>query len=191
MSGTWCMAVLRSSFRDTTVNPLFTVIFTLCRPHFGLMLERYTFAKACNHFDFGCAACGWCPRGTCDAIEPEHVTIRFAGCGYNTCELTSDLYIFHRVFSNVDTATERRSEAPRGSPYEGAHGLYEAKNARWRQLQRSTSQGAKAGGQVNRWSRKWTRQALSPFKRPRRQASSINARAGLCVVCQRGCLRPR
>ena len=95
MSGTRCMAVLRSSFRDTTVNPLFAVIFALCRPHFGLMLERYAFAKTCNHFDFRCAACGWCPRGTCDAIEPEHVAIRFAGSGYNTCKLSSDLYIFH------------------------------------------------------------------------------------------------
>ena len=62
------------------------------------MLERYAFSKTCNHFDFGCAACGWCPRGTCDAIEPEHVAIRFAGCGYNTCKLTSNLYIFHLLY---------------------------------------------------------------------------------------------
>ena len=102
------MAVLRSSFRDTTVNPLFTIILTLCRPHFGLMLQRYTFAKARNHFDFGCAVCGWCPCGTCDAIKPKHVAIRFAGCRYNTCELTSNLYIFHW---SLQMLTQRQKDA--------------------------------------------------------------------------------
>ena len=92
-------------FRATTVNPLFTVILTVCRPHVSLMLEGQAFAKTRNQFDFGCNVCDRCPRGTCDAIEPEHVAIRFAGGGYNTCKLTRDLYIFHRVFSNAVSYT--------------------------------------------------------------------------------------
>ena len=126
------------------------------------------------------------------AILASHTRSRYASRVAGRTEAISRVNRIYPMFlSNVDPATERRSEAPRGSPYEGAHGLYEAQDARWRQFQRSTSQGAKAGGQVNRWSRKWTRQALRPFKRPRRQASSTNARARLCDVFRKGCHRPR
>lgn len=58
------MLARRSRFRDTTVNPLFTGILTLCRPHGLVMLQRRAVAKTRNQCDLRCAVCDRCPRGT-------------------------------------------------------------------------------------------------------------------------------